>query len=96
MQQQNIDNAAIKNQECRNKSAANNNRKCSNKIQVMQQYIFGKQSFRLSRLAGKVDVIVTDAPIMLSALYNEDELLGDNFNNVVMRVFNSYENRNYF
>ena len=34
-----------------------------------QQYIFGKQYFRLTRLEGKVDVVVTDSPILLSAYY---------------------------
>lgn len=34
-----------------------------------QVYILGKQSHRISRLLGEVDVIVTDAPIMLSHYY---------------------------
>lgn len=61
-----------------------------------QQYIFGKQSFRLSRLKDKVDVVVTDAPLFLSAYYNHDKILGNNFNQTVKSVFDSYDNRNYF
>lgn len=61
-----------------------------------QQYIFGKQSFRLGRLKNKVDVVVTDSPLILSALYNNDPLLGEPFNQVVRNVFNSYTNVNYF
>ena len=38
-----------------------------------QQYIFGKQYFRLTRLEGKVDVVVTDSPILLSAYYGGNE-----------------------
>ena len=61
-----------------------------------QQYIFGKQSFRVSRLNKKVDVVVTDAPLFLSAFYNSDKTLGESFNQTVKNVFNSYDNRNYF
>lgn len=61
-----------------------------------QAYIFGKQSFRMSRLNQKVDVLVTDAPLFLAVLYNNDELLGGEFNTVVKRVFNNYDNYNYF
>lgn len=31
-----------------------------------QAYVFGKQSFRMSRCKDKVDVIVTDSPLLLS------------------------------
>ena len=61
-----------------------------------QAYIFGQQSFRMSRCAGKVDVIITDSPLPLSILYNKDERLTDNFNKCVLDVFNSYKNINYF
>lgn len=61
-----------------------------------QQYIFGKQSFRMSRLLDKVDVVITDAPLFLSGFYNNDEILGESFNETVKKVFNSYDNRNYF
>ncbi len=60
-----------------------------------QAYIFGKQSFKMSRCRDKVDVIVTDCPLLLSALYNSDEILGEEFNSVVHRVFDSYENMNF-
>ena len=49
----------------------------------------------MSRCRDKVDVIVTDCPLLLSALYNSDEILGEEFNNVVHRVFDSYENMNF-
>lgn len=60
-----------------------------------QIYIFGKQSFRLSRLKGKVDVVVTDSPLPLSLFYNTDKILGQPFNDLVMNIFNSYDNMNY-
>lgn len=60
-----------------------------------QAYIFGKQSFKMSRCKNKVDVIITDSPLLLSAFYNKDEILGEDFNKVVNNVFQSYNNRNY-
>lgn len=60
-----------------------------------QAYLFGKQSFRLSRCKDKVDVIVTDSPLPLSIFYNNDPSLTENFNRSVMDVFNSYNNLNY-
>lgn len=60
-----------------------------------QEYVFGKQSFKIDRVAGKVDVIITDSPLILSALYNNDDSLGEHFNDVVVHKFNTYENYNY-
>lgn len=60
-----------------------------------QSYIFGKQSFKMSRCDNKVEVIVTDSPLPLSIFYNHDNRLTENFNKSVMDVFNSYDNRNY-
>lgn len=60
-----------------------------------QAYIFGKQYFRISRCYDKVDVIVTDSPLLLSILYNNDIVLGETFNALVRRVFGSFNNLNY-
>ena len=61
-----------------------------------QAYVFGQQYYRLSRLQNKVDVVITDSPLPLSILYNRDPVLGQTFNAVVMNVFNSFQNINYF
>lgn len=58
--------------------------------------MFGKQHFRISRCANKVDVIVTDSPLLLSALYNKSDLLGEEFNDLVAKIFKSYNSVNYF
>lgn len=58
-------------------------------------YIFGKQSFKMSRCRNKVDVVITDSPLPLSIFYNQDKVLGEDFNRTVMNVFNSYNNLNY-
>lgn len=61
-----------------------------------QAYIFGKQYFRISRCANQVDVIVTDSPLLLSILYNNDEILGDTFNAMVRKVAASFNSKNYY
>lgn len=61
-----------------------------------QAYIFGKQYFRISRLKDKVDVVVTDSPILLSSFYANDDTLGDEFHALVCKVFNSYDSVNAF
>ena len=59
-----------------------------------QIYIFGKQSFKISRVMNKVDVIITDSPIILSSFYNSDETIQEELDALVMKTFNSYNNMN--
>lgn len=61
-----------------------------------QAYIFGKQYFRISRCANQVDVIVTDSPLLLSILYNNDEVLGGTFDAMVRKVASSFNSKNYY
>lgn len=60
-----------------------------------QEYLFGKQSFKMGRVKDKVQVMVVDSPLILCAVYNQDAILGLDFNKTVLNVFNSYNNRNY-
>ena len=60
-----------------------------------QEYIFGKQSFRMKRCRDKVDVIITDSPLPLGIFYNTNPVLGEHYENLVLDVFNTYENMNY-
>lgn len=60
-----------------------------------QAYIFGKQYFKITRCANKVDVIITDSPLLLSAFYNSSEVLGTEFNELVAKIFHSYDTVNY-
>lgn len=60
-----------------------------------QEYLFGKQSFKMGRVKNKVQVMVVDSPLILSIIYNTSTILGENFNNTVLDVFNSYNNKNY-
>ena len=60
-----------------------------------QAYIFGQQSFRISRMENEGDIVVADSPLLLSAFYNTNPVLGESFNDVVANVFHSYNNINY-
>lgn len=61
-----------------------------------QEYVFGKQSYRLARCRNDVDVIVTDSPLPLGLIYNTNPALDHHFTAVVLNVFNTYENINFF
>ena len=61
-----------------------------------QEYVFGKQSYRLCRCRNNVEVIVTDSPLPLTLIYNKNPALDYNFDKVVMNVFNTYNNYNYY
>ena len=60
-----------------------------------QSYIFGQQLQRMNRLKGKVDIIITDSPILLCGLYMKDEKIYNSFFNLVYDTFNSWNNHNY-
>ena len=40
-------------------------------LQHCQLYVTGKQCLKITRLLGKVDVVVTDSPIAIGAMYNK-------------------------
>lgn len=61
-----------------------------------QEYVFGKQSYRLARCRNEVDVIITDSPLPLTLIYNSNEAIAKPLEELVMAVFNSYENINFF
>lgn len=60
-----------------------------------QEYIFGQQSYKISILKDKVDVVITDSPLLLSIIYNKSSSLDDSFTQTILNVFNSYKNMNY-
>jgi hypothetical protein len=60
----------------------------------VQPYVTGKQLKRLKALENKVEVIVTDSPIVLGMFYNNYET--DYFNNMVLEEFNQFNNFNIF
>lgn len=62
-----------------------------------QLYIFAQQNYRLTRLRDKVDVVVTDSPLLLSLLYNSNQdFYSVPFEELVKQVFDQYNNLNFF
>ncbi len=61
-----------------------------------QEYIFGKQSYRLKRCRDEVDVIITDSPLPLTIIYTKDELIKKPLTDLVLAIYNSYDNINFF
>jgi hypothetical protein len=61
-----------------------------------QPYIFGKQSYHIHRLLGQVDVIVTDAPVILSShIYGEGDGYADGpFKEFAMQTFKKWRTYN--
>lgn len=68
-----------------------NNEALSNQI-----YIFAKQYYRITRCAGKVDVVITDSPLFLSPFYNKDPDIDEPLKELVSRIVAKYDNLNYF
>ena len=59
-----------------------------------QIYVFGKQLHRIFRLKDKVEVVITDSPVLLSILYDKSE--NPYLRDLVLDQFNKFDNRNYF
>jgi hypothetical protein len=57
-----------------------------------QIYVFGKQHQRMWRLQDKVDVIVTDSPIVMGLAYSQG--LSDTFFKLVHEEFSKFDNFN--
>ena len=69
-----------------------------NKVALRNQLLIaGKQQFRLDRLKYKVDIVVTDAPLMLQTIYyklNNCPRKGL-FNELIYAYYNEYDNLNF-
>ena len=68
-----------------------------NRIDTMKDelYIFAKQNHRLFKAKDKVDIIITDRPLLLTCVY--DKLYGENDENLhelVRTTFDKYDNVN--
>lgn len=53
-------------------------------------YVLAKQYHKIWRLQNKVDIVVTDSPLLLNMIYNTKH------HNVCRELFDEFENHNYF
>ena len=58
-------------------------------------YVFKNQEHRLLRLLNKVDVIVTDAPLLLTLAYRQNKENYSQLDYYINKVFNCYDNLNF-
>lgn len=65
------------------------------KILLDQFYVSAKQYHRLHRLNGKVDVIISDSPLLLG-LYYGDLSEPEEFKSLIVKKFNEFDNLNIF
>lgn len=66
----------------------------SYKMMDNQLYIFGKQFHRMWRLANKVDIIITDAPLFHNLYYDKEK--NHNLSKYTMDCFDKFINLTYF
>ena len=59
-----------------------------------QLYILAKQNRRVQRLAGQVEWVITDSPLLLGTVYQTPDYFST-FESFAMEVFNSYDNYNF-
>ena len=69
-------------------------REQATKVTQNQIYIFGKHQFQLFSLRGEVDIIITDAPLIFSTIYDDSNC--PFLKGLVLKEFNSYKNMNYY
>ncbi|CCF85887.1 AAA family ATPase [Nitrolancea hollandica] len=66
----------------------------SQAVLANQDYVLGQQYHRLWRLNGKVDIIVTDSPLLLSLVYGDTS--NWRFVHYVESLYSNFNNVNYF
>lgn len=66
------------------------------KVFQAQEYIFGKQHFRMRRCAQDVDVIITDSPLLLGLIYTPENFPLPSLGNVIREAYHLYDNLDIF
>jgi len=69
-------------------------REQATKVVQNQIYIFGKQQFQLFSMKDSVDVIITDSPLVFSAIY--DTTACPELKAIILKEFRKYKNLNYY
>ena len=58
-----------------------------------QPYVFGEQLRRQCIVGDKVDYIITDSPLLLSAIHDKDR--DEDFKRYILKTFNKFDNINF-
>jgi nicotinamide riboside kinase len=66
------------------------------KVFQAQEYIFGKQHFRIRRCAADVDVVITDCPLFLGLVYMPDDFPIPSLRMAIREAYDMYDNLNIF
>lgn len=66
------------------------------KVFQAQEYIFGKQHFRLRRCAQDVDIIVTDCPLFLGLIYIPEDFPIPSLRTAIREAYDMYDNLDIF
>lgn len=66
------------------------------KVFLAQEYIFGKQHFKIARVADEVDYLVTDSPILLGLVYTPPDFYLPSLKYVLREAYDRYDNLDVF
>lgn len=66
------------------------------KVMLAQEYIFANQMFRMRRLIGEVDLIISDSPIVIGLAYMKDDFELPSLRNVVSEAYDMFDNQDVF
>lgn len=66
----------------------------SEKLFKSQEYIFGKQHFRVSRVADQVDFVITDSPILMGAVYMPPDFPMPSLRQTIYEAHDNYDSIN--
>lgn len=64
------------------------------KVLDNQFYVFGKQHQRMFRTIDKVDVIITDSPLLISIIYDKSD--SKYFEKLIVEQYNKFNNLTFF
>ena len=67
-----------------------------NSLLTDQLMILANQNRRLERLKGKVDLVITDSPLLLSLHYKTLNYLPNTFQSLLFELWHTYHNVNFF
>lgn len=70
--------------------------KRGNKLFRAQEYIFGKQHFRLANVVDEVELVITDSPILMSLAYITPQWPMQSLKGVVQEAYEQYDNLDIF